>query len=114
MRSDRAVLGLLEEVTICGMDKKKTVLARIDTGATSSSIDGALAKELELKPGKGTKTIKSALGIRTRSIVHAKIKIDGIIMETKLNVADRSHMTYAVLVGRDILKQGHFLIDPSK
>ena len=113
--------------------------ARIDTGARVSSID---AKIVEIKPaanGSGEKVvfqIKDDDGnIKTleRTIVEwAEIKgkgtektirrpvvrldfcLGGKRLEGRINLADRSAFLYPVLIGRNILKTGDFLIDPRK
>ena len=56
----RIVLGLTEKVVIIGQKKQKTVMARIDTGATKSSIDVSIAAELKLGPVISKKLVKSA------------------------------------------------------
>lgn len=115
MHQEKVILGLIEPVTVIGKAGKEfKVLARIDTGATSSSIDSVLANSLELAPSTVSKIIKSALGIKKRPVVKIKIKMDGLLLEEDFNVADRSHMTYALLIGQNILKKGNFLIDPHK
>lgn len=109
------VLGLTEEVTVLGnknFDRK--VRARIDTGATSSSIDVSLAEKLCLGPATRSKIVKSASGIKERPIIVARIKMNGSIIEEEFSLADRSHMTYSILIGQNILKKGNFLIDPNK
>ena len=40
--------------------------------------------------------------------------LKGIILEEEFTLADRSHMTYRILLGQNILKKGNFLIDPLK
>ncbi len=115
MPSKKIVLGLIEEVTIISTNQKQQkVSARIDTGATSSSIDLRLAAKLRLGPITRSKIVKSAHGVKTRPIVVAKIKMDGLIIEEECTLADRSHMSYPVLIGQNILKKGNFLIDPHK
>lgn len=106
---EKKIVGLVEKVKING----KEVTARIDTGAEYSSIDKELAERLKLGPVVRTILIKSASGKTRRPVVEAKINIKGKILQSKLNIADRKHMKYKVLIGQDILKQG-FLIDPSK
>jgi len=110
---DRYILGLTENVTIVGRNEKE-VVGRVDTGATSSSIDINLAGELELGPIIQSKLVKSASGIDRRPAVLAKVKINGDEFEAEFTLADRSHMTYSVLIGQNILKQGKFFIDPLK
>ncbi len=112
---ERYILGLTEDLIVLDRKgKEEQVAVRIDTGATSSSIDMNLAARLKLGPVITSKIIKSASGVRTRPVVRVKIKINGLILEEDFNLADRSHMTYQVLIGQNILKKGNFLIDPNK
>lgn len=109
--SEKITVGLTARVVIFGKNKKKEVIARIDTGATKSSIDETLAKELGLaEPLKHT-SVKSAHGTRHRPVVMVEIAISGELMSAEFTVADRAHMKYQVLIGQNILKKG-FLIDP--
>ena len=113
--TEKVVLGLTEEVTILGdKGKEKMVIARIDTGATFSSIDLKLAEILGLGPLEKTRIVKSASGVKKRSLVKAKIKFNGFVIEEEFTLADRSHMTYPLLIGQNILKKEGFLIDPNK
>ena len=112
--SKRPVLGLVEKVTILG-EKQKTVVARIDTGATKSSIDSTVARELKLGPiMKKKQVVRSSHGTSIRPIVRAKIIMNGSIHMEEFTLAPRSHMTYPVLIGQNILKKGKVLIDPLK
>jgi hypothetical protein len=60
--------------------------------------------------------VKSALGdeVRSRPLIRAIVQIDGEKFALPVSVDDRSDMRYPVLIGMDILRLGHFLIDPSK
>src|SRR3989344_2815443 len=109
----KIVLGLTEQVKIFDIrgSKTKECLARIDTGATKSSIDASLASDLGLATIY-SKFFKSAHGRKMRPIVVAEIEIAGKKMKEEFSVADRSHMKYPVLIGQNILKD--FIIDPSK
>lgn len=112
--SGKTVIGLIERVTIIGPSgKKKMVLARIDTGATKSSIDIRVAADLELGPILRSTTVKSASGTGVRPVVQASIEIKGKKVSAGFTLADRSHMKYPILIGQDILLQD-FLIDPVK
>jgi len=113
MNPDATIVGFTELVTVRGTKGERTVLARIDTGATKSSIDLRLAAELELGPHRRVAKIKSAAGIRLRPVVKEQVLIAGRTIRAELNLADRSGMRYKVLIGRNILKRG-FLIDPSR
>jgi len=110
---DKTVLGLDEYVTIVDKNgNEKRFLARIDSGAESSSIDESIYDELFLGPVLGTKLIKSASGKKRRKVVKVKIKVKGKEFKEKFTIADRSNLTYKVLIGHDILTKG-FIIDPS-
>lgn len=109
----KTVIGMTEEITVCGKNGCKTVIARIDTGATKSSIDLRLAKELDLGPAIKTKLVKSAHGIKERPVVNVKVQFAGKDREYQFTIADRTHMRYRILIGRNILRHG-FLIDPSQ
>lgn len=111
---EKTILGLTEEVTILGKNGRKKAIARIDTGATSSSLDFSLAAKLQLGPVTKSKTIKSALGILERPVITAKVKIGPSVLEGEFSLADRSKMMYSILIGQNILKKGKFLIDPTK
>ena len=115
IKMGQIILGLTEEVTISGgSGKEKKVKARIDTGATASSIDSSLAQELELDSTEKFKMVRSASGTKKRQVVIAKIKMDGLAIEEEFTLADRNRMTYPLLIGQNILKKGDFLINPKK
>jgi len=108
------IVGLTESISFeSGNGKGKEIAAKIDTGATRSSIDIKLASKLNLGPIIKSKMIKSAHGNKLRPIVEAEIELAGKKVKSEFTLADRTHMKYMVLVGVNILKHG-FLVDPSK
>lgn len=110
----KIVVGLVEEIKIEAKDgKKKTIMARMDTGASKSSLDIKLAAKLNLGPVIKSKLVKSANGKSLRPIVLAKVELAGKKFKKQFNLADRSHLRYRVLIGVNILKHG-FLVDPLK
>ena len=109
----RIVIGLAEKVKIYHLKGNKIVIAKIDTGATKSSIDTNLAAELGLGPVIKSKLIKSAHGSKLRPIIEATIELSGKKIKSEFTLADRAHMKYRILIGQNILKDG-FLIDPIK
>ncbi len=109
----KTTIGLKEYVTIIGKDCEKRVVARIDTGASKCSIDAGLAESLGLGPVLREKKVKSAHGIATRGLILARIILSGRRFRVFFTIADRKHMNYPVLIGRNILMRG-FLIDPAK
>ena len=110
----KTIIGLTEKITLSGTSrKKKTITARVDTGASTNSVDVRLAAELKLGPITKTKFVKHTHGNSRRAVVIAKIKIAGKEIKSEFTLADREHMTYPVLIGQNILKKG-FVIDPTK
>ena len=113
MYEKRTIVGLTVDIIMYGNRAKKKLKARIDTGATKSSIDKSLAEELELGPERKHIIVKSAHGKRRRPVIKERVQIDHRIIKAFFTVADRRHMKYKVLIGQNILKR-RFLIDPSK
>ena len=109
----RAVVGLVEKIVFVA-DKEKKFTARIDTGATVSSIDNELVSKLQLKTISSRKKIRSAHGVQVRPMIRATIILKKKLITGLFTVARRSHMTYPVLIGQNILKKGEFLVDPLK
>ncbi|MGH8743648.1 MAG: RimK/LysX family protein [Burkholderiales bacterium] len=109
----KTIIGGKEYVTIFCGEKERKVLARIDTGATKSSIDKSLARNLCIGPILHYKKIRSAAGMTKRGIVLVRVRIAGRTFKMYFTVADRKHMKYQVLIGRNILKRG-FLVDVSR
>jgi hypothetical protein len=111
---EKTVVGLVEPVRLTGPGgKSKEVLARIDSGATKSSIDFRLAADLALGPILKAKVVKSASGKGIRPIVEATVVLVDKEFKTEITLADRADMKYSVLIGQNILKKG-YLIDPAK
>lgn len=107
-------VGFLEKVNVYGPNGQKTVTARIDTGAARNSIDDKLAKKLGIKKVIKHKVVKSAHGVKKRPIVKADLKIaNKKLKDMTFTLADRKHMKYDVLIGRNTLKEG-FIVDPDK
>jgi hypothetical protein len=131
---ERVIIGRVENVVM--QDAGVKLKARIDTGAGVSSIDarnvrvekapdGSERVKFDLTDERGkAKTverkvmewaeIKSEGGKATvrRPVVTLDICLGGRRLEGRFNLTDRSRFLYPVLVGRNILKTGDFLIDP--
>ncbi|MBN1792948.1 ATP-dependent zinc protease [Candidatus Woesearchaeota archaeon] len=108
---ERTIVGLTEKIIVVGQSETKELIARIDTGATKSSIDLTLATRLGLGPVVDSKLVKSAHGVKLRPVVQSEIEIGGKKILAKFTLADRGHMRYLVLIGQNILKKD-FLVDP--
>jgi hypothetical protein len=110
----KKTLGLIEKIEVVG-DKTIETMALCDSGARGTSIDIELAANARLGPIIKTTKIKAASISREirRPVVKAKIKIKGRVFNTEVNIQDRSHMTFPVIIGRNILT-GNFIIDTKK
>jgi hypothetical protein len=110
----KELVGLVEEIELVGQ-KNIRALALFDSGARSTSVDLALAAKARLGPIIKTTKIKSASMSREirRPVVKASIKIKGRVFRTEVNIQDRSHMTFPIIIGRNILS-GNFIIDTKK
>ena len=108
------IVGLTENVSFkSNNEADKEVEAKIDTGATRSSIDIKLASQLNLGPVIKSKIVKSAHGNKLRPVIEAEITLAEKKIKSEFTLADRTHMKYAVLIGVNVLKHG-FLVDPSE
>ena len=106
---EKIILGQVEEVKINGFILK----AKIDTGADRNSICNSLVNKLKMESTGKKAIIKSSNGTIRREIYAGTLQIKGRKFDTIFTVADRRHLKYDALIGKNILKQG-FLIDPSK
>lgn len=111
----KKIIGFTETITVYGNDgRKKKVVARIDSGATKSSIDARTAANLKLGPIVKVIHVNSAHGSTLRPAIETEIKLGGKRLKGSFSIADRGHMKYKVLLGQNILKRGRFLIDTAK
>lgn len=106
----KTILGLVEEVEFKSDGLVRHIMAKIDTGATSSSIDMRLASELRLGPVIESRMVNSAHGSKLRPVVEIDLVIKGRHLKAKFTIADRSHLRYHVLIGLNILKQGFVIV----
>lgn len=107
----RLVLGLTEKVKL---ETGKSYVAKIDTGADSSSIDKSLVEHLEKKEILEHKVVRSALGRHKRPALKVEIELHGKKFNELFTVSDRSSLKYKLLIGNNILKKEGFLVDPCK
>ncbi len=93
--------------------QKIEILAKVDTGATYSSIDTKIAKDLgiDLKHAKRIK-IESSLGRELRPLVAVRLQVAGGTLDTLVTVNSRKYREEKMLVGRRDV-QG-FLIDVTR
>lgn len=125
-------VGWLEEVLV--NDSAHPILAKIDTGADNSSINAGKVKQFK-KDGKlwvrftvtnkqgndilFEKPIKKRVRIKTKDGKYQRrlvIKVDICLhnrrKEVQVNLVDRSHFKYQMLIGRSFLSPD-FIVDSS-
>ncbi len=132
-------IGRVEKVYV--EDAKFKASARIDTGAGVSSIN---AEIIEIRPPKSKDDKETVVfkvlddedhivtlerkivdwqnikkkatkdGYLKRPVVMMDFCIAGKRVEARVNLADRAHFLYPVLIGRNVLKAGDFAIDPAR
>lgn len=121
----KLILGSREWVYVPGL--KQNFRSRVDTGATTSSIsatdietfkrngkswvkfkvehDGIKSDYLELPVKRWVKILQStADDSQRRAVVEAWIQIGDLKQKTEFTLADRTHLTYPLLLGRSFIK----------
>lgn len=128
---ENKVLRAVSSVIIKFMNDQKPIDARIDTGATHSSLHaddieviGDLVKfrfgDYQYKfPLSRHSKIKTPNNVKDewerRPVITVDLIINGHeVNDVELTLTDRSHMKYQVLIGRSTLIAGKFLVDPSE
>ncbi|MDA8597172.1 ATP-grasp domain-containing protein [Candidatus Pacebacteria bacterium] len=106
------VLGIIERVTLYGDNKKKTVRAKIDTGAYRTSIASELVHELGLDKHDKVVHVRAGSGQQKRRTAKIKFKLKNKEIKTIATYTERGHMRFPMIVGRRDLKG--FMVDPSK
>ena len=121
---EKTIVGEVEDVILLPWGIK--LPARIDTGASTSSLD---ARDLKVKDGFAEfnlskkygglhlrlpvvdwLTIRSAEASEERPIVEVEFCIGPKRVRTRVNLNDRSTVRYPVLIGRNALKE-NFVVD---
>jgi len=134
---EKKIIGRKEKITLPDLGLK-SVWAKIDTGAFTSSIHAEEIREVD-EDGKKVlkfeilmqghmgftgktlsfdeykqKKVKNSFGqAETRYLVVTRIKIAGEIFSAEFTLSDRSSMKNSILLGRKILRD-RFLVDVNK
>jgi hypothetical protein len=134
--ANKTILGQSEWVYVTGA--KKSFRARVDTGATTASInatnierferDGKKWVRFNLEPDENAapQIIEAKIvrfvsiiqandpeGKDSRLVVNLHVRIGNVVGETEFTLTDRTHMEYPVLIGRTFL-QDIAIVDVSK
>ena len=121
---------------ICIGDVDFSFKAKLDTGAHTSSVNAEIIREFQkngkqyvlyrvLNNKKSSETFQSEVtrytriklktgdkGIK-RPYVMMRFKIGKHVIEEEVNLAERDHFNYPVLIGRNMMAN-YFLVDPSR
>ncbi len=133
----RPVIGTVENVILDDTDI--VMKARIDTGAGLSSINAEVVEIKKSKDLKSERVVfrvddkkghketmerkivewinikkKGDAGYIKRPVIKLEICLGGKRVESRVNLADRSSFLYPLLIGRNFLKVGDYMIDPQK
>lgn len=110
------IVGIFEKVKIrIDKHKREEVIAKIDTGAYSVSIDKDLANDLGLLTPKHIlweKKVRSSLGREVRPIIEVVFWLQGRKVKALAHISTRKHLRAPMLIGRKYLSD--FIVDPSK
>jgi len=122
--AEKITIGEVEDIVLLKWGVKYS--ARIDTGATSSSLDARKIKikndivNFVLRGGKPLKVplleyrrVRTSVGKERRPVVLLDICLGSLHLLTQVTLTDRSHLKYALLIGRRVLK-GNFVVDVSR
>lgn len=104
------VLAINQEATIHFKNQKFETKAKMDTGAKRSSIDKALLEKIGIPLTGELVHISSASGSGYRPTANVTVEIGGKKRTVVATVADRSHLTFPMLIGHQDMKG--FLIKP--
>ncbi|WP_176451469.1 RimK/LysX family protein [Halorubrum sp. Eb13] len=102
-------IGYTERVTVSAGQRAIEVIGKSDTGARRTSIDLDVAAEIGAGPIVDTVRVKSGsrAGRQKRPLVEIDLKIGNRWRTVTASIENRNHMTYPVLLGRDILDGYH-------
>ena len=104
------VLTVIQPVLLRGKNKTKQIQAKLDTGAFRSSIDRNIMQDLGLEHGSNHVEVKSASGRGIRPTAHLTFDLAGRTIKTIVSIADRKHLKYPMIIGRNDL--GGFVVKP--
>lgn len=109
------IIGRNVIVSIITPDGEVDILAKVDTGAYSSSLDESFFKKLNLDEKViKNKMVRNVHGEESRDVYDIDVIIKGMKISSELNVFDRSQMKYKMILGRKDIKKLGALVDVTK
>lgn len=105
-QNHRRTIGYTERVQVGGETDVQWAIGKSDTGAKRTSVDMEVAARVGAGPIVGTTRIKSGTlsTAQTRPLVEVDVNVGDRWHTVTASIEDRSHMSYPILLGRDILK----------
>lgn len=97
------VVGTREKVLVKGTEQSREVEAKVDSGASTTSIDIGLAEKLGFEK-EGTTQISSSNGVEERDVAFFKLSVKDVKCNIPVTVTDRSRVSCDLLLGRDALE----------
>lgn len=125
---DPNIIGDTVSIRILSLTGSKPIKGKVDTGAEVSSlhvdrwsirgdrvdfVSSILSPNTLSLPLVNQQAVKSVNGVQYRPVVELNIRInDKTLAGVMFNLSDRKQMDFPILVGRNVLEKGKFLIDP--
>jgi hypothetical protein len=123
------VIGSVVQVRLTNIPGSANLKGKIDTGADISSLHATeykingdqvsfkcpeISQNVITIPLVNQQAVKSADGgVEYRPVIKLNIKVnEKLINDALFNLNDRGKMQYPILIGKNILKSGGFMIDP--
>jgi hypothetical protein len=109
------VIGRNVIVSIVTPDGDVDILAKVDTGAYSSSLDESFFKKLNLDEEViKNRVVRNVHGEEKRDVYEIDLIIKGNKISSELNVFNRGDMKYKMILGRQDIKKLRALVDVTK
>ena len=109
------VIGRNVIVSIVTPDGDVDILAKVDTGAYSSSLDESFFKKLNLDEEViKNRVVRNVHGEEKRDVYEIDLNIKGNKISSELNVFNRGDMKYKMILGRQDIKKLRALVDVTK
>lgn len=106
------VIGRNVMVSVITPEGDIEILAKVDTGAFSSSLDETFFKSLNLdEKVLKTKMVKNVHGEESRNVYEIDLIVKGVKVSSELNIFDRSQMKYQMILGRKDISKLDAIVD---
>ena len=105
-------IGRSVKVSVITPDGDIDIIAKVDTGAYSSSIDQEFFNKLNLNEEVlKSKLVKNVHGEDHRDVYSIDFIVKGVKITSEINVFDRSEMKFKMILGRKDISQLNALVN---